>query len=50
MKVVWNTCHKGLGGEMKSVEEIYFKISLENFLKSHPFRWIYVKYSEKNSI
>ena len=38
MKVVWNTCHKELGGEMKSFEEICFKISPENFQKSLPFR------------
>ena len=41
---------KELGGEMKSVRETYFKSSLENFQKSLPFKEIYVKYLEKNSI
>ena len=50
MKVVWNTCDKELGGEMKSVKENHFKNSLENFQKSLPFREIYIKYLEKNSI
>ena len=35
---------------MKSVYENYFKGSLENFRESLPFREIYVKYLEKNSI
>ena len=35
---------------MKSVNENYFKSSLENFQKSLPFREIYVKYLEKNNI
>ena len=35
---------------MKSVNENYFKSSLENFQKLLPFRKIYVKYLEKNSI
>ena len=33
MKVVWNTCEKQLGGEMKSFYQKYFKNSIENFLK-----------------
>ena len=41
---------KELGGEMKSVRETYFKSSLEKFQKSLPFKEIYVKYLEKNSI
>ena len=43
MKVVWNTCDKELGGEMKSVYENCFKSSLENLQKLLPFRVIYVK-------
>ena len=35
---------------MKPVNENYFKSSLEKFQKSLPFREIYVKYLEKNSI
>ena len=35
---------------MKSVNENYFKSSLEKFQKSLPFRKIYVKYLEKKSI
>ena len=34
---------------MKSVNENYFKSSLENFQKSLPIHEIYVKYLEKNS-
>ena len=41
-------CCKELGGEMKSVNENYFKSSLVQ--KSLPFRKIYIKYLEKNSI
>ena len=47
MKVVWNTCDKELGGEMKSAYENYLQSSLENFQKSLLFRKIYVKYLEK---
>ena len=36
--------------EMKSVNENYFTSSIKNFQKSLPFREIYVKYLEKNSI
>ena len=43
IKIVWNTFDKELGGEMKSV-------SVNNFQKSFPFREMYVKYLEKNSI
>ena len=50
MKVVQNTCDKELGGKMKFVNDNYFKSSLENFQKSLPFREIYVKYLENNSI
>ena len=50
MKVVWNTCDEELGGEMKFVNENYFKSSLENFQKSLSFREICVKYSKKNSV
>ena len=38
MKVVWNTCDKELGGQMKSVYKNYFKSSHENFQKLLPFR------------
>ena len=50
MKVAWNTYDKEIGGGMKSVNENYFKSLLENFQKSLPFREIYVKYLEKNSV
>ena len=51
MKVVWITCDKELGGEMKFVKESYLnKSSLVNFWKPLPFREVYVKYLEKNSI
>ena len=50
MKVVWNTSDKVLAGEIKSAYENYLKNSLENFQESLPFREIYVKYLEKNSI
>ena len=50
MKVFSNTCDKELGGEMKSAHKNYFKSSLENLQKPLPFREIYVKYLEKNSI
>ena len=49
MKVAWNTCDKELG-KMKFVNENSFKSSLENVQKSLPFREIYVRYLEKNSI
>ena len=49
MKVVWSSCDKELGDEMKSVTENYFKSSLENFQKSFAFRETYVRYLEKNS-
>ena len=29
MKVVWNTCDKELCGEIKSVDENYFKVHLK---------------------
>ena len=48
MKVV--CCLKELGGEMKSVNENYFKRSPGNFQKSLTFGEIYVKYLEKISI
>ena len=48
MKIVWNICDKELGGEIKSVNENYFKSSLEYFRKSLSFREIYGKYLEKN--
>ena len=48
MKVVWNTCDKELGGEMKSVNEKYFKSLIDNFQKSLRFREIYVKYLENS--
>ena len=50
MKVVWNTCDKELDGELKFVNENYFKSLLENFQQSLPFRENYAKYLEKNSI
>ena len=50
MKVVWNTCDKNLGGEMKSAYENYFENSLESSQEPLPFREIYVKKLEKNSI
>ena len=37
MKVVWSTCVKELGGEIKSAYENYSKISLENFVWYTPF-------------
>ena len=37
IKVVWNTCDKELGAERKSVNDNYFKSSLENFQKSLTF-------------
>ena len=43
-------CYKELDGEMKSANENYPKSSLENVQKSLPFRKIYIKYLEKNSI
>ena len=53
MKVVWNTCDKELRWNdffsMKTTSKVHLKTS-----KSHslffPFREIYVKYLEKNSI
>ena len=50
IKIAWNTCDRKLGGEMKPVNENYFKSSLEKFQKSLPVRETYVKYLEKNSI
>ena len=50
MNVVRNISDKELGGEMKPAYENYFKSSIKNFQKSIPFREIYVKYLEKNSI
>ena len=50
MKVVWNTCDKELGREMKSTCENYSRSSLKNFLNSLPFRETYIKYLEKSSI
>ena len=50
MKVVWSTCDKERGDEMKSVTENYFKSSLENFQKSFAFRETYVRYLEKQFI
>ena len=50
MKAVSNNCDKELGGEMYSVNENYFKSSLENLQKSLPFREIYLKCFGKNSI
>ena len=50
MKIILDTCDKELGDEMKSVNENYLKSSLEKFQNSLPFREIYVKYLEKNSI
>ena len=50
MKVVWNTCDKELDGELKFVNENYFKSLLENFQQSLAFRENYAKYLEKNSI
>ena len=50
MKVVWNTCDKERGEEIKSAYENYFKRSLKTLENSLPFREIYVKYLEKNSI
>ena len=49
MKVVWNTCDKERGGEIKSPKKNYLKSSLENFQKSLPYWEIYVKYLEKNN-
>ena len=50
LRAIAEASDKELGGEMKSVRETYFKSSLENFQKSLPFKEIYVKYLEKNSI
>ena len=50
MRVVWNTCDKELGGEIKAAYENYSKNSLQNLQKSLPFIGTYVKYLEKNSI
>ena len=52
MKVVSNTCDKEFGGEMKSFYKNYFKSSLDksHLQKSLPFREMYAKYQEKNSI
>ena len=50
MEVVWNTCDKQRGGEIRSACENYVESSLENLQKLLPFRKIYVKYLEKNSI
>ena len=51
MEVVWNTCDKQLGGEMKSVKESYLsKSSLIDFQNLPPLVEIYVKYLEKNGI
>ena len=47
MKVVWNTCDKELGNEIKSVYENYFQSSLQNFQKSFSFRETCVKYLKK---
>ena len=44
------SCKESEVVEMKSVNENYFKSSIKNFQKSLPFREIYVKYLEKNSI
>ena len=49
MKVVWNSCDKELGSEIKSVNENYFQCSLGNFQKLLLFREMYAKYLEKNS-
>ena len=43
-----NTCYKEPDGEMNSVNENYFKSSLEKSHKSLSFREIYVKNVEKN--
>ena len=40
MKVVQNTCEKELGGEMKFVNDNYFKSSLENVQKSLAFKFM----------
>ena len=48
MKVVWNTCDKERGEEIKSAYENYFKRSLKTLENSLPFREIYLKYLEKN--
>ena len=50
MIVVWNTCDKRFGGEMKFVNENYFKSLLQNFQKSLPFRKTYVKYLKENIV
>ena len=50
MKVIWNTCDKEPGSEIKSAYENYSKSSFWNFQNSLPFRETYVKYLEKNSI
>ena len=47
MNVVWKTCDKNLGGEMKSAYKNYSKSLLQ---KSRPFRDTYAKYLENNSI
>ena len=50
MEVVWNIYDKELGIKMKSAYENYFKLSLKNLQKSFPYREIYIKYLEENSI
>ena len=50
MRVVWNTCDKELGGEIKAACENYSKNSLQNLQKSLPFIGTYVKCLEKNCI
>ena len=48
LKVVWIACDKEPDGEMKSVNENFFKSSPENFQKLLSFREIYIKYLEKS--
>ena len=51
MEVVWNTCDKELGNEIKSVNKNCLnKSSLANFQNSLRFREIYANCLEKNSI
>ena len=50
INVVWNTCDKDLGDEVKSACEIISKSSVEKFQKLLPFREIFCKIFRESSI
>ena len=50
VNVVWNTCDKDLGGEVKFAYETISKSSVENFQKLLPFREIFCKMFRESSI